>query len=255
RELAVRGAVSVAELSELLGASPATIRRDLVALEREGVAQRSYGGAAMRAVRPAEEALAVRAHKHVHEKHAVARAALAVVKPGDTLFLNDGSTILALARELAASDIELFIVTSAVNVAHLLVANPKLTVCLLGGFVRPTSLASGGPFAEAMIEQFNADLALLSCDAFSPAEGMSFMHAEDAAVARRMAARAKRCVGLVISPKFSWSARVTGVPLTEIDALVTDAIAPDLAAVLARAEIDILDGRRAQPRRGGDGRH
>lgn len=248
RELAVRGSVSVAELSDLLGASAVTIRRDLAALEREGVAQRSYGGAAMRAGRPAEEALAVRTHKHVEEKRAVARAALTLVKPGDTLFLNDGSTVLALARELAATDLELFIVTSAVNVAHVLIENPRITVCLLGGFVRRTSLATGGPFAESMVEQFNADLALLSCDAFGPAEGMSFMNPEDAAVARRMAARSRRCAGLIIHPKFSWSARLTGVPVGEIDVIVTDVMPPDLTVKLARTEIEIVDARRVAPR-------
>src|SRR5688572_29317137 len=58
RELTVRGSVSVAELSQVLGASAATVRRDLEALSREGVLERSYGGAAVRSTRPAEEALA-----------------------------------------------------------------------------------------------------------------------------------------------------------------------------------------------------
>ncbi|MBM3596705.1 MAG: DeoR/GlpR transcriptional regulator [Alphaproteobacteria bacterium] len=250
RELAVRGAVSVAELSDLVGASPVTIRRDLLALEREGVAQRSYGGAAMRPVRPAEEALAVREHRDVEEKRAVARTALGLIKPGDTLFLNDGSTVMALARELAATELELFIVTSAVNIAHVLIENPRITVCLLGGFVRRTSLATGGPFAESMVEQFNADLALLSCDGFGPTEGMSFMNSDDAAVSRRMAARARRCVGLIIHNKFGRTARLTGVPIGEIDAIVTDAMPSDLAAKLARSDIDIVDARRAAQRRG-----
>lgn len=251
RELAVRGAVSVAELSDLLGASPATIRRDLTALARDGVVQRGYGGAAARTSRPAEEALAIREHRNVEEKRLVARAALGLVKSGDTLFLNDGSTVAVLARELAEADLELFVVTSAVNVANSLVGNPRMTVCLLGGFVRRTSLATGGPFAEAMVEQFNADLALLSCDAFSPAQGMSFTNPEDAAVARKMAGRARRCVALVIHPKFAWSARLTGVTLDDIDVVVTDAIDAELAADLSRAGIEVVEARRPGPRRGG----
>ncbi|MCC6470159.1 MAG: DeoR/GlpR transcriptional regulator [Alphaproteobacteria bacterium] len=240
RELAARGAVSVAELSEVLGASPVTIRRDLEALAREGVLDRSYGGAAMRAVRPAEEALTVREQKHVDEKRRVAEAALGLIEPGNTLFLNDGSTVTALARALAMAEYELFIVTSAVNVAHILVENPRITVCLLGGFVRRTSLATGGMFAESMIRQFNADLALLSCDAFDAKGGLSFAHPDDAAVARCMAAQSRRCAALAIGPKLGWSARLNAVPPGEIDHLVTDAAPPDFAAGLAGTRIEII---------------
>jgi DeoR/GlpR family transcriptional regulator of sugar metabolism len=240
RELAVRGAVSVAELSEVLGASPVTIRRDLEALAREGVLERSYGGASVRAARPAEEALTVREQKNVEEKRRVAEAALSLIEPGNTLFLNDGSTVTALARALAVTDMELFIVTSAVNVAHILVDNPRITVCLLGGFVRRTSLATGGMLAETMINQFNADLALLSCDSFGAREGMSFTHPDDAAVARRMAAQSRRCAALAIAPKFEWTARMNAVPIGEVDVLVTDALPPALEADLAASAIEIV---------------
>lgn len=240
RELAVRGAVSVAELSEVLGASPVTIRRDLEALAREGVLERGYGGATMRAARPAEEALAVREQKNVEAKRLVAAAALRLIEPGNTLFMNDGSTVTALARALAVADMELFIVTSAVNVAHILVENPRITVCLLGGFVRRTSLATGGMLAEAMIDQFNADLALLSCDSFGAKEGMGFTHPEDAAVARRMAARARRSAALAIAPKFGWTARMNAVPIGDVDVLVTDQMPAGLAAALAGTSIEIV---------------
>jgi len=241
RELSVRGAVSVAELSELLGASSATIRRDLTALAREGVVERGYGGAVTRVARPAEEALVIREHKYIDEKRAIARAAIQMIKPGDTIFLNDGSTVMALARELVASDLELFIVTPAVNVANLLVESPRLTVCLLGGFVRRTSLATGGPFAEAMLEQFNADLALLSCDAFSLAEGMSFSNADDAVLSRKMAARAKRSVAMVISPKLLWSARLTGVTVADIDVLITDTLPAGSRDDLAKIGVTAIE--------------
>jgi DeoR/GlpR family transcriptional regulator of sugar metabolism len=111
---------------------------------------------------------------------------------------------------------------------------------LLGGFVRRTSLATGGMFTESMIRPFNADLALLSCDAFDAKEGMSFAHPDDAAVARCMAAQARRCAALAIRPKLDWSARLNAVPPSEIDYLVTDAVPPDFAAALDRARIEIV---------------
>lgn len=240
REIALRGAVSVAELCDLLNASPATIRRDLAALERDGVVSRGYGGASTRSLRPAEEALAVREQKHLAAKQAVARAAIGLIRSGDTLFLNDGSTVLTLARDIALTDLELFIATPAVNIAHILSNNPNVTVCLLGGFVRRTSLATGGHFAEAMVDQINADMAFLSCDAFSAADGMCFMHPEDAALARKMIVKAQKTVALIHSAKFERRARISSVPLGEIDVLVTEVPRPDLESELRQANVEIV---------------
>jgi DeoR/GlpR family transcriptional regulator of sugar metabolism len=240
REIVMRGAVSVTELCDLLKASPATIRRDLAALEQDGVVSRGYGGASVRSLRPAEEALAVREQKHLEAKQVIARAAMGLIRSGDTLFLNDGSTILALARDIALTDLELFVATPAVNIAHILSNNPNVTVCLLGGFVRRTSLATGGHFAEAMVDQINADLALLSCDAFSAADGMCFMHPEDAALARKMTSKAKRTLGLIHSAKFDWRARISSVPTSDIDVLVTEALRPETESELRNANVKIV---------------
>lgn len=240
RELAVRGAASVADLCELLDASPATIRRDLAMLEDQGILKRGYGGASVRSLRPAEEALAVREHKHIEAKRIIARAALGQIKAGDTVFMNDGSSILALAREIAASDLELFVATPAVNIPSTLVSNRGISVCLLGGFIRRTSLATGGPFAEQMVDQINADLAVLSCDAFNAQAGMCFMNAVDAALARKMAAKAQRLVVLAHSAKFDWRARISAIPLSDIDVLVTERIPHDLEGELQRAGVEVI---------------
>lgn len=249
QELAVRGVVSVAELSEILSASSNTIRRDLDALAREGVVERGHGGAASRTLRPAEEALAIRERKNVDEKRLIARTVARMVKPGEMLFLNDGSTTMALARELANAEFDLFVVTPAVNVANQLVENPRLTVCLLGGFVRRSSLATSGPFAETMLEQFHADVAALSCDAFSVAEGMSFANPEDASLSRKMAARARRCIAMVTSAKFEQTARLTGFAASEIDTLVTDALPPARRAALEAAGIGLVEASKGHEAR------
>src|SRR5262245_9185761 len=107
--MTLRGAATVEELCDALGASPATIRRDLLALEREGVLERGYGGATIRTIRPAEEALAIRELQDVEAKRAISVAAMGLIKSASTVFLNDGSTITILAQQIAASDLELFV--------------------------------------------------------------------------------------------------------------------------------------------------
>lgn len=237
----MQGVVSVEELCRLLDSSPATVRRDLDVLEREGVLKRTYGGAALPRDRPAEQAFAVREQQDVPAKLAIAAAAMRLVEPGMTLFLNDGTTVMGVAREIVASKIEVFVATPAFNVAAKLAESPAVTVCLLGGFVRQSSLATSGPFAEAMIEQINADLALLSPDGFSPAKGLTFAHAPDAALARRMVAQAQRTAALVPSAKFDRIGRVAGAAAGEIDVLISEAIDDDLAEKLRRLGVEVID--------------
>lgn len=241
RELVARGAVSVAELSDVLGASSATIRRDLNALASEGFIVRSHGGAAARTINPAEEAFAVRERKEIPEKLAVARATAKLIASGQTVFLNDGTTAAALARELATADMELFVVATAVNVAHVLAENPQFSVCLLGGFVRRTSLATSGPFAEAMLDRFNADVAIITADGFSVEEGMSFTNADDAHLARKMASRAQRCIAMLTGSKFGKNARMSGVPTSEIDLIVADSVPSTIKGALDGAGIDVVE--------------
>jgi DeoR/GlpR family transcriptional regulator of sugar metabolism len=76
---------------------------------------------------------------------------------------------------------------------------------------------------------------------FSVGEGMSFANAEDALLSRKMAQRAKRCIAMVTHPKFAWTARLTGVPIGEIDVLVTDALPPDLRDDLAAADFAVIE--------------
>ncbi len=240
-EISRRGTVSVTELCDLLGASPATIRRDLAALEKDGFISRGYGGATIRSIRQAEQTLAVREQSHIVEKQAIARAVIGLIKSGDTLFINDGSTMLPLVHDLALMDLELFIATPAINIAQILADNPNITVCLLGGFLRRSSLATDGHFAETMVEQINADLALLSCDGFSITGGMCFSHAGDAALAGKMTLKAKRSIALVHHAKFDWQARITGVPLSSLDVLVTENLHPDLVSKLTNANIEVIN--------------
>jgi DeoR/GlpR family transcriptional regulator of sugar metabolism len=245
RELTLRGAATVDELCAALGASPATIRRDLSALEEDGVIERGYGGATIRTISPAEEDLAIRELQDVEAKRALASVAISFIKPHNTIFINDGSTMMILAQEIAALDIELFIVTPAVNVGNILATNPAITVCLLGGYIRRTSLATGGPFTESMLDMISADLAILSCDAFTLRDGMCFQHAEDAAIAKKMTARAAESIALVTGSKFERRARISGVAPGDLAAIVTDNPHHPTPAKLAQSNIRIIEARSA----------
>ncbi len=232
RILRAKQSATVEELCRLVNASAATIRRDLAALERNDELERSRGGAVVPLLREAEQNFAQREALDAEEKRAIAEALVPTLAPGSTLFLNDGSTVMAIAKAIVESGIELFIATPAVNVAATLAESPVVTACLLGGFVRQTSLATSGPFAEAMAGQINADLAVLSPDGLHPRQGMTFINTQDAALARRMAEQSRRVAVVATRSKMMSVARVGGIAIDNIDQLVVGCplteVPPDL---------------------------
>ena len=221
RLLLARGALSVDQLCELVAASPATIRRDLIHLQEALGVERTHGGAVMQPLRPAEQNFAARESQDVDEKRAIAEAALSLIEPSSTIFMNDGSSIMAIARAIVASGIEVFVATPAVNVATALSENPKATVCLLGGLMRQTSLATSGSFTEAMAAQINADLALIAPDGVGVESGLTFTNPTDAALAKCMAGKARRTIAIAVAAKLRRNERISALPLSAVSDIIT----------------------------------
>lgn len=234
------GALSVDELCRLVGASPATLRRDLTHLAHEGSIERSRGGAAPRRHHPAEAAIAQRERHYAAEKEAIARTAMQFIRPGDTVFMNDGSTTLALARLVARSRMELFVATSGLNVAVALAESENLQVCVLGGMLRARTLATDGEFALRMLDDLNADVAFVSCDSFGAAQGLNFLYPGDATIAAAMLARARRKVALVVSAKTEWKARLKSADIGALDVVVTEHASARLAADCEAAGVRLV---------------
>ena len=212
RRLLVEGAVTVEALSRDLGVSEATVRRDLTILSEEGSVRRTHGGAVIEAPRGADQAFALRERLDPDAKRLIARSALSLVDPDQTLFMNDGSTVLALARELVAERVALTIVTPGVNIATYLSENPAVTAYLLGGRVRHRTLGTSGGFAEEMLATFNADIAFIAAEGFSVRDGLSFSYESDARIARLMSQRATRTVVLATSRKLDQRDRIVACP-------------------------------------------
>jgi len=240
RQLTTAGAVSVEALSRMLGASVATIRRDLNDLEEEGLIRRTHGGATIEAPRGADQEFALREQVDADAKRAIAAAALRFVEPDTTVLMNDGSTMLAIAREIVASDIRLTVVTPGVNVATLLSEAPGVTVYLLGGNLRHRTLGTSGVFAERMLSVFNADVALIAAEGFTPADGLTYSYEADAALAELMHQRATRTVVLATTRKLNQRDRIAAIPTAKIDYLITDCDDPSTLAPFAAAGLQVI---------------
>ena len=222
KKLLLDGSVSVEFLSQALGVSVATIRRDLTSLENDGAVQRTHGGATVSSPRGAVQAFALREQIDSREKRQIAHAACDLVVPDQTLFMNDGSTVLALAQVLVAADFSLTVATTGLNTATSLSENHRIDTYLTGGLVRHKTLGTTGDFVEKMLSQINADMAFIAAEGFSVSEGLTFSYEADANIARIMKEKARKTIVLLTSRKLGKSDRMTAFSASGIDVLITD---------------------------------
>lgn len=156
---AAGGLASVAALAARFGVTQSTIRRDLARLQDAGRITRTFGGAM---AANAESSLRQRVGEATEQKRAIAGWAAVQVQAGESVYLDGGSTVGALARELQGP---LHVATPALSVVHELAASPGLDVDCLGGRLRAVSEGFVGPLAEAALERMTFDRVFLSADA------------------------------------------------------------------------------------------
>jgi DeoR/GlpR family transcriptional regulator of sugar metabolism len=240
RQLLLDGSVNVEALALELGVSVATIRRDLTALEDDGTVRRTHGGATTTASRGADQAFALRESIDSEAKRLIAHAALELVETDQTLFMNDGSTILALAKELLASDVSLTVVTPGINIATILSESPRIDAYLAGGLVRHKNRGTVGSFVEEMLCQINADVAFIAVESISLNEGVTFSYETDAKIARIMNKKAGKTVVLATARKLGQLDRMTAFQTSDVDILITDCTDEDIIGAIRELGISVI---------------
>lgn len=215
-----RGECTVAELAARSGASEATVRRDLAALERQGMIDRTWGGARAHVALRYRESFARRAANGAGAKHAVALAAAALVEPNMVVGISGGTTCTVLARMLRGLPIN--VVTNAVNVAAELYGARSTKVILTGGSLKANSYELVGAGAEAIIRSYHLDLFFFSCSGVTEAGFARRDHAE-AAIVRSFSAGSERTVLLLDRSKLGRANPARVARLDEVDDVIVDA--------------------------------
>jgi DeoR/GlpR family transcriptional regulator of sugar metabolism len=226
--LSEHGEVSVAELSRAAGVSEMTIRRDLEALEREGLLRRVHGGAISAVSRGYEPPFALRAGREPEAKTRIGQLAATLVSEGETAAIDVGTTTLAFARALD-SGAGLTVVTPSVRVAELLAGNASMRVILTGGITRPGELSLVGDLAERAFEDLYCDTAFLGVGGIDAGAGLTEFNLDDARVKRAALTSARRCVVLADATKLAKIAFARICPIERVDVLVTDSSADESA--------------------------
>lgn len=239
RLLEQNGGASVRELSELCGVSEMTVRRDLDALEREGVIKRHHGGAVVTRRSVIEMPYTERSTKNQDKKRRIAAYAHREIVAGQSIALGNGSTPYELAlliREMS----ELNVLTPSLHTALVLAQSGKVSTAVPGLMVRGTEASMVGAEAVEGVNQFYFDLAFVGAAGVDAAIGITEYNADEVAVTRAILRRAARRVVLADSSKLGRVANVVASGLKEIDLLVTsDDADPDVVAELRAHDLKV----------------
>lgn len=237
--LSRNGRVLVTDLARQFETSQVTIRKDLEILHGHGLLHRTHGGA-LPAREGALEDPTLREKEKLHhkEKLRIAAAAAHMVKEGQVVILDSGTTTTAIARALRNFH-NLTIVTNAVNIAAEL-AGTAVEVILTGGTLRKNSFSLVGPIAEDTLRRLNADVLFLGVDGFDVRYGLSTPNLLEAKVNRVMVEIAKRRVVVCDASKFGRRSLSLIVATEGLHQVITDRAIPkpDLRA-LKKAGIEV----------------
>ncbi|MBG6108115.1 DeoR/GlpR family DNA-binding transcription regulator [Frigoribacterium sp. CG_9.8] len=215
------GRVEVASLAHDLAVTPETVRRDLTALERRGVLRRVHGGAIPVERFGNEPDVADREGHSAEQKERIALAALEELPDGGSIILDAGTTTVRLAR-LLPTDRELTVVTHSIPVASILTGRPNISLHLLGGVVRPRTLAAVGEWTKAQIADVFADVAFMGINGISIERGLTTPDIAEATIKRALIEASRRVIVLADHTKFGREdfARVAGLGV--VDTIITD---------------------------------
>lgn len=220
--LRTQGRVIAAELAVAFATSEDSIRRDLRALAAQGLCQRVYGGALPLAV---SVPLKQRREEHAGRKRALARAAASLLRAGQVLLIDAGSTNIALAEVLPA-DLGLTVITNAPDVAHRLMEREGFGLVMIGGRVDVRIGAAVGAQALEEVERVRADLCFPGACGVDPVQGLWGLDSEESRLKRAMIEVSARTVVVATDDKLGGAGthRVAGVE--QVHHLVVEATAP-----------------------------
>jgi DeoR/GlpR family transcriptional regulator of sugar metabolism len=214
-----QGQVVAKEVSQTMGVSEDTIRRDLREMALEGLLQRVHGGALPSS--PAVADFAERERITPEGKVAIGRAAAKMIQPAQVVILDGGTTARQVARHIPL-DQKLTIVTHSPTIALELINHVNIEVILIGGrLFRHSLVAVGAPAVEA-IAQIHADIYFMGVTGIHPKTGLTTGDYEEAAVKRALSHAAAETIVLASTEKLNAASPYVVVPLTEISGIITE---------------------------------
>jgi DeoR family transcriptional regulator of aga operon/DeoR family fructose operon transcriptional repressor len=219
--------IKITDLKREYRVSTETIRRDLEYLERNGQLRRVYGGAVLNGLYGIEEQYEHREHINYFQKRAIGKKAAEFISDGDTLFIDNGTTVMELVKNLGHKK-NLTVITNGTLIAQTLdTVNHDCRIILLGGELRRNELTVSGAITEAALNNFYAARAVIGIGGIDSAAGITDYNFHDANTRRIMIERANMVIGLADYSKFGVITMNYICPAVKLNVLVTDWTTPE----------------------------
>jgi DeoR/GlpR family transcriptional regulator of sugar metabolism len=234
RHLQLSHVLSYRQLTELLGVSQMTVRRDVAVLEDAGRVTATPGGAKLVSRLIEEPSRAIKQAAGVAEKAAIARVAAAMVGDSMTIYLDAGTTIQAMRQFLQDID-NLTVVTNDLVTVQAFLDHPTADLICIGGRVDKGNLSTMGRLTRLALSELSLDLAFISSSSWDLAHGVTTPVEAKLEAKRAAIAAAETSVLVADSSKYGRFARYRALRLDELDVVVTDDSLPVPAAAAMRA--------------------
>jgi DeoR family transcriptional regulator of aga operon len=234
--------VTVDELVPRFGVSAVTIRGDLDALAGAGAVIRSHGGALKRVEAPEDVPITVKETLHHAEKVRIGHAAAQMIRDGETIMLDSGTTTAEIARQLKFLKVQsLNVITNALNIAMELANLPHVRLIMIGGILRQMSYSLAGPHAEQTLRGLHADRLFLGVDGLDPDIGLMTPDLLEAQLNAIMIQVSREVVVVADSSKFQRRSLSVIAKLDAVHKLITDhGTTPEVVAALRARNVEVI---------------
>jgi len=232
-ELDKEGFVRVQDLSERLGISEVTIRKDLKELESRKLLFRNHGGASPLSSLINDRHIDEKEKVQVDEKLRIGAAANLLLGKNDRIIIASGTTLLSFAQKISITD-QLTVITSSVKVSMTLCYKPNVEVIQLGGTMRKSSASVIGPYAESMLSELTCSKLFIGVDGIDLDFGLTTSNIGEAHLNQYMLNAAQEVIVLADSSKFGKRGFGKICNINQIHHIITDKDAPANAVQIIR---------------------
>ncbi len=230
---------SLTELAQYVAASPSTVRRDLAVLEKTGTILRTHGGARLTSPKSDEFAFSIRDTQQLAEKEAIGQLCASLIKPGQSVIIDAGTTADHVARHLQKSG---QIITNSLPVANLFAGASHVEVVVTGGVIYPQVGVLVGPLAIEGFSKIHADVAIMSAGGIT-IESVTNSHALLIEIQRTMIKAAEKVILCLDHTKLGRRSLSSLCDLEVVDTLVTDSQAPpEIIEALRARNMEVIIG-------------
>ncbi|MFC7679011.1 DeoR/GlpR family DNA-binding transcription regulator [Paenibacillus sp. GCM10028914] len=241
-QLSTEGKVQVHALANIFNVSTETIRRDLDRLEKEGRLRKVYGGAVQTRSEWIEPTFLKRSEMYRSEKQAIGKLAASLVKEGETVILDNGTTTLEIMRHLK-DRADVTVITNSVPILACALEEFKGRIIFAGGEVNINYQAATGAIAHQMLDQFKVNKAFISAGGISLSEGITEYNLDEALLSRKMMLRTEEAILVADHSKFGVTTFAQIAPIEQISMIITDSgCTEEWVEALNKLDVEVLLG-------------